>query len=117
MSALAADEPDDMNTMARVSHQMPGISASNQVRITVALAGRQNYHGNFLLGESLYQVKVQALHHFRIPLAAAGQYGLRYKGDAQAETLRLAGFGQNVLHFTLLALATNSRFGETLFLR
>lgn len=106
-----------MNTASRANSRTTEIAAPDQVRVTVALAGKKSYHGNFLPGETLYQVKVQALHHFKIPLAAAAQYALRYKGGDRSEGVKLARLGQSDLHFTLLAQTTVSRFGETLFLR
>jgi hypothetical protein len=106
-----------MSTLSRSNTKATEVSAHDQVRVTVALAGKKNYHGSFLPVETLYQVKVQALHHFKLPLAAAAQYALRYKGGDRPEALKLSRLGQRELHFTLLAQATNSRFGETLFLR
>ncbi len=106
-----------MNTLSRANSRTTEITNPDQVRVTVALAGKKSYHGNFLPVETLYQVKVQALHHFRIPLAAAAQYALRYKGGDPAEDVKLSRLGQPELSFTLLAQTTTSRFGETLFLR
>lgn len=106
-----------MNTVSRANSRTTEIAAPDQVRVTVALAGKKSYHGNFLPVETLYQVKVQALHHFKIPLGAAAQYALRYKGGDPAEGVKLSRLGQNELNFTLLAQTTTSRFGETLFLR
>lgn len=106
-----------MNPLSRTSPRAAELSAPDQVRVSVALAGKKNYHSYFLPVETLYQVKVQALHHFKIPLAAAAQYALRYKGGDRPEALRFSRFGQRELHFTLLAQTTTSRFGETLFLR
>lgn len=107
-----------MNSVSRAHNsRATGLPAHDQVRVTVALAGKKSYPGSFLPVETLYQVKVQALHHFKIPLAAAAQYALRYKGGDCPETHRLSRFGQSELHFTLLAQTTTSRFGETLFLR
>lgn len=106
-----------MNTASRANSRTTEIAAPDQVRVTVALAGKKSYHGNFLPGETLYQVKVQALHHFKIPLALAGQYALRYKGGDRPEGLKLSRLGQNELGFVLMAKHSASRFGETLFLR
>jgi hypothetical protein len=106
-----------MNTVSRANSRATEIAAPDQVRVTVALAGKKSYHGNFLPGETLYQVKVQALHHFKIPLAAAAQYALRYKGGDRPEAFKLSRLGASELTFTLLAKTTTSRFGETLFLR
>ncbi len=106
-----------MNPTSR-SHARPaGIPAHDQVRVTVAFAGKKNYLGSFLPSETLYQVKVQALHHFKIALGQAGQYALRYKGGDRPEVFKLSRLGASELTFTLLAKTTTSRFGETLFLR
>ncbi|MGC3958153.1 MAG: hypothetical protein QM813_09505 [Verrucomicrobiota bacterium] len=106
-----------MNTLSRVHSRANETAPHDQVRVTVALAGKKSYHGNFLPVETLYQVKMQALHHFRIPLGAAAQYALRYKGGDPSDGVKLLRLGQNELNFTLLAQTTTSRFGETLFLR
>ncbi len=106
-----------MNTVSRANSRVTESAAPGQVCVTVALAGKKSYHGKFLPVETLYQVKVQALHHFKIPLAAAAQYALRYKGGDRSESVKLSRLGQIDLHFTLLAQTTTSRFGETLFLR
>lgn len=106
-----------MNTVSRSTARRTETPARHQVRVTVAFAGKQNYHADFLPAETLYQVKVQALHHYRIPLAAAGQHVLRYKGGDRPEGVRLSRLGQNELQFSLVAKEAASRFGETLFLR
>lgn len=110
-------EPNGMNTVSRTNGRSGEIFTHDQVRVTVVLAGKKNYHANFLPVETVYQVKVQALHHFKIPLAAVAQYALRYQGGDRPEGVRLARLGQNELHFTLVAKEAASRFGETLFLR
>lgn len=106
-----------MNTVSRSNARPTELPPHHQVRVTVAFAGKKNYHGNFLPAETIYQVKVQALHHYRIPLAAAGQHVLRYKGGDRPEGVRLSRLGQNELSFMLVAKESASRFGETLFLR
>lgn len=106
-----------MNPSLRSHSRSVEVAALAQVRVTVALAGKKRYHGSFLPGETLYQVKVQALHHFKISLAEAAHYTLRYKGGERPEALKLSRLGESELTFVLLAQQTTSRFGETLFLR
>lgn len=107
----------NLNPLPRSHSRSAEVLPLAQVRVTVALAGKKRYHGSFLPGETLYQVKVQAMHHFKLPLAAATHYTLRYKGGERPEALKLSRLGESELTFVLLAHQTTSRFGETLFLR